>query len=130
MSEISFLEKTTHNETLDYLKSSDVVVLPSRFEGLSMFALEGLATGNLCLFSKTGGLIDLIDDNGFHFEPQSIETLADTLKSVSSLTDGQIVERKKSSLELFEKKFSDRVVAEKFMKVFEIVKSSNNLLID
>ena len=32
-----------------------------------MFAQEGLAKGNACLFAKIGGLVDMVHDNGFLF---------------------------------------------------------------
>ena len=117
---INFIDELTHEETLMYLKRSDLVVLPSRYEGLSMFALEALATGNALIFSRTGGLIDLVEDNGFFFEPQDIEGLADALTTMALKSDKEIMWMKKRSVDIFNRKFSPKIVAEKFNKILNL----------
>jgi len=119
---INFIDSLPHKEVINYLKKSDIVVLPSRYEGLSMFALEAIATGNLCIFSKTGGLVDLIDNNGYLFEPQNIEELAKILDRLSKMDKHEIEKMKKNSIELFNKKFAPHIIAEKFDKVYSIIK--------
>jgi glycosyltransferase involved in cell wall biosynthesis len=122
---ITFIQEMTHKEVIDTLKSSDVVVLPSRYEGLSMFALEGLATGNACLFSRTGGLIDMVDGNGILFEPQNIESIALTLTDLANLDSESLIEMKKKSIDICEEKFSSKVVAEKFQIIFDLIVSGH-----
>ena len=118
---IYFIEEMRHDEVLNTLSNSDVVVLPSRYEGLSMFALEGLATGNACLFSNTGGLIDMIDGNGVLFEPQNIESLVSALNELANFDIAHLEEMKKRSLDICNEKFSSRVVAEKFKTIFDVI---------
>ncbi len=118
---IIFIEEMPHKEVIEALKFSDVVMLPSRYEGLSMFALEGLATGNACLFSNTGGLIDMVDGNGFLFEPQNVESIAIALTELANLDSDNLVNMKKKSIKICEDKFSSRVVSEKFKVIFDIV---------
>ncbi len=118
---IIFIEEMPHKEVIEALKFSDVVMLPSRYEGLSMFALEGLATGNACLFSNTGGLIDMVDGNGFLFEPQNVESIAIALTELANLDSENLVNMKKKSIKICEDKFSSRVVSEKFKVIFDIV---------
>jgi glycosyltransferase involved in cell wall biosynthesis len=122
---ISFIEEMPHFEVIKTLKDSDVVILPSRYEGLSMFALEGLATGNACLFSKTGGLIDMVEGNGILFEPQNIESIAAALTDLANLDSASLIEMKKKSIDICEKKFSPKVVAEKFKTIFDVIVSGN-----
>jgi len=122
---IKFLESTTHDETLNLLNDSDVSVLPSRFEGMSMFALESIATKNLVLFSRTGGLIPLVKDNGFLVEPQNIEDLCEKIRLVIDFDRNEIEKMKENSLKLFNEKFSEKIVAEKFIKILNIIKSDN-----
>ena len=86
-----------------------------------MFALEGLASGNACLFSRTGGLIDMVDDNGILFEPQNIESLASALSVLASLDSESLIRMKKKSLDIFEKRFSSKVVAQKFSTIFDVI---------
>lgn len=121
---VHFIESLTHAETLNALKENDVIVLPSRYEGLSMFALEGLATGNVCLFSKTGGLIDMIDGNGYFFDPQDIESLSHALEKIALIPKEEIVEMKRRSLEICSQKFSSKVVSKKFQVIYDLIVNS------
>ena len=126
---ITFIEKMPHNEILEELQKSDVVVLPSRYEGLSMFALEALSTGNVCIFSKTGGLIDMVDGNGILFEPQNIHQLADSIEKVIRKPKEEIIQMKKRSIEICKNKFSPKVVSSKFNDLFKLVQESKQCLI-
>lgn len=120
-SNVKFIDSMPHDRVLDYLSDNDVVVLPSRYEGLSMFALEGLSTGNVCIFSKTGGLVDMIDGNGFFFEPQNIEELAECLTKASCLTSSELDMMKERSINLCNQRFSYKSVAEKFRLVLKVI---------
>lgn len=121
MSNIKFIETMAHEEVIRYLKESDVVVLPSRYEGLSMFALEGLSTGNVCLFSSAGGLVDMVDGNGILFPPQDIEKLAGALTVLANSGKEPLEAMKRKSVELCEEKFSPKIVSEKFKLIAEVV---------
>jgi glycosyltransferase involved in cell wall biosynthesis len=54
------------------IRDSDAILLPSRFEGLSMFALEGLSYFKPLIVANCGGLRDLICEPKITFEPQDI----------------------------------------------------------
>ncbi len=122
---INFIEGLPHKEVIEYLKNSDVVVLPSRYEGLSMFALESLATGNVCIFSNTGGLTDMIDRNGLLYEPQNIEELANAIETVLLADRKDILKMKKQSIEIARKKFSKEVISSKFKIIYELITFAN-----
>ena len=55
----------------DYLIASDVYLMTSKFEGLSIAAIEAMACGLPSILYNSPGLRDLIqdDDNGFLIEP-------------------------------------------------------------
>jgi glycosyltransferase involved in cell wall biosynthesis len=120
---ITFIDELPHLQTISFLKQSDIVVLPSRYEGLSMFALEGLATGNAVIFSKTGGLIDLVDGNGLSFEPQDIDSLAEALVKISNLPKDEIIKMKFKSIEIVKEKFTPSIVAKKFNYILNAIGS-------
>ncbi len=122
---VTFIDGMPHREIINELKCSDVVILPSRYEGMSMFALEGLAAGNACLFSRTGGLIDMVDDNGILFEPQNIESIASALTDLANVDSGSLIKMKKKSVDICEKKFSSKVVAQKFQNIFDVIVAGN-----
>ncbi|MER2493230.1 glycosyltransferase family 4 protein [Catenovulum sediminis] len=123
---VTFVDKLTHEEVLELLVQTDVAVLPSRYEGLSMFALEALYSSCLCLFSNTGGLKDLAceEKNGFFFETQNIEMLASKIKVISELDSSKLEQMKKNSKEHFDNFFSERIVSQKCIQVLDIVKAS------
>lgn len=120
-SNVRFIESLDHKSVLKMLIDNDVVVLPSRYEGMSMFALESLLTQNVVIFSKVGGLIELVDGNGFLFEPQNIEDLASCFIKLAELPIGRILEMKRRSLEIFKEKFSPEKVVESLKVLCKIL---------
>jgi hypothetical protein len=118
---IQFYENLTHVDCIDLLTEMDLVVLPSRYEGLSMFALESIALGKICLFSKTGGLVDLINENGYLYTPHSYYELSNSLKKIISLNRTELNQMKKKSLDLYNDKFSSEQVYNKFSFAFNII---------
>jgi len=127
-SEVNFIKKLPHQDIMQMLKDSDVAILPSRYEGLSMFALEALYNKCLCLFSNVGGLSDMVIDgyNGFLFEPQAIEELTLKLESISKMGSDEIETMKNNSLNVFEERFSDNVVSSKFNALYKLLKTVND----
>ncbi len=72
-------------EVAPYLGASDVFAFPSLFEALGLSLLEAAACGLPCLGSRTGGIVDVIEDgeSGFLIQPgnraawtASLETIA------------------------------------------------------
>ena len=62
--------------------SVDIVCLPSLHEGMSNVMLEAMSTGAVCVASRVGGAIDVIEDgvNGFLFAAGDEASLGDALK--------------------------------------------------
>jgi glycosyltransferase involved in cell wall biosynthesis len=61
------------------LKSSDIVVLSSHFEGLSLSSIEGLASGNPFVASDAPGLSDIVRGAGLLFPIGDDKALAQTI---------------------------------------------------
>ncbi|MFB6225759.1 MAG: glycosyltransferase [Candidatus Paceibacteria bacterium] len=65
--------------------SHDVVVVPSRWEGFGLVALEAMTAGKVVIASDVDGLSEFIDDeeNGFLFDQQEpVQSLKETIKFV------------------------------------------------
>lgn len=62
------------------LSASDVVVLSSHYEGLSLSSIEGLACGRPFVASDVDGLHEIVDGYGVLFEHENHVMLADEIK--------------------------------------------------
>jgi glycosyltransferase involved in cell wall biosynthesis len=101
---ITLYKSMPNTEVQQWLNKADVVLLPSWYEGVSMFALEALATANAVVFGKTGGLIDMVDGNGYLVEPNNVEELSNAIEQLVLTPD--LLEYKKRSVQLANQYFS------------------------
>jgi glycosyltransferase involved in cell wall biosynthesis len=71
----------TPDQVLSEFASSDLLVLPSRSEGLSVVGVQALGMGLAMLLSDAGGNLELVRDgeNGFLFPVGDVAALADRL---------------------------------------------------
>jgi glycosyltransferase involved in cell wall biosynthesis len=81
------------SDLVDAVKSSDVVVVPSRFEPFGIIALEAMAAGVPVVVSRVGGLAEIVDDSvdGLEVEPNDPDSIADA--TVRVLSDGAFASR-------------------------------------
>jgi glycosyltransferase involved in cell wall biosynthesis len=75
------------------IRASDVIVLPSLWEGLPLVSLESFAAGTPLIATHVGGLAEVVEDgvNGFLVPPGDSRSLGDKLVKV--LTDSHLAER-------------------------------------
>lgn len=67
------------NDVPVILKQSDVVVLSSHYEGLSLSSLEGMACGRPFIASDVDGLHEIVNGYGILFPHEDENTLADAI---------------------------------------------------
>jgi glycosyltransferase involved in cell wall biosynthesis len=69
----------------DYLRAGDVFAFPSLFEALGISLVEAAACGLACVGSRTGGIVDVIDDgrDGLLVRPGDVQELADALGTLA-----------------------------------------------
>lgn len=85
-----------------------------------MFALEALANGNAVIFSKTGGLIEMVDGNGFLVEPGNAEQLAACMQHL--ITHKNIRTLQEQSVRIAQNRFSEQVQLQQFMQLMKLMK--------
>ncbi len=66
-----------HEQIHEYYKKASVIVMPSKYEGLSLAALQGMASGMPLVAAKVGGLQEIVKHgyNGLLFNPGSVDEL-------------------------------------------------------
>lgn len=64
------------------LKTADIVVLSSHYEGLSLSSIEGMASGKPFVASKVAGLSEVVSGAGILFEQGNDKALAQVLENL------------------------------------------------
>ncbi|MGG2140287.1 glycosyltransferase family 4 protein [Symbiopectobacterium sp. RP] len=111
---VSIVRQMLHCEVLSYLSESRAVILASRFEGHSMFALEAIASGCIGLFSKAGALPLMVPNDRFLFNTQDSFDLLQKIKIFLNLDDDEIEKCCIEHSKWFENNFSQSKVLEYF----------------
>ena len=70
------------NDVAQLIQQCDVVVLSSKYEGLSLSSLEAMASGKPFIASNVEGIKEIVGDGALLFEPGNHEDLADKVKMV------------------------------------------------
>jgi glycosyltransferase involved in cell wall biosynthesis len=101
------------------LSSSDVVVIPSRFEPFGITALEAMAAGAPLAVSKVDGLAEIVQNevDGLQFLPEDIGGMAGAI--VRLVTDVPLTYALASNGREKAKRYSWSSVAEKTLEVYK-----------
>ncbi|MDD5463324.1 MAG: glycosyltransferase [Methylococcales bacterium] len=93
------------NVVQSYFESCDVFVIPSRWEGVPISALEALRAGRALIASRVGGLPELVTDgvNGILINKNSVDELVIAMRKIS---DQDVVAMGNASRERFENFFT------------------------
>ncbi len=88
-----------------YFETCDVFVMPSRWEGFGLSALEAMRAGRPVIASRVGGLPELVTDgvNGILIDPNSVDELVIAMRSIS---DQDVVVMGNASRQRFENFFT------------------------
>lgn len=120
-------------EMHEVYESTDISLIPTLYsEGTSLSCLEAMASGNVVIANRIGGLTDLIINgyNGYLIEPDE-ESMFETLNHI--LTNYEEVEKIKKRAVESAKVFNKSIWKDRWKKVlseFELKKSENNDLIE
>jgi len=81
---IKFLGEITHPKVYEYLKASDMLILPSLSEGLSNVLLEGLSQGIPIITTNVGGNPEIVihNENGFIVQERNSKAISDAIKKM------------------------------------------------
>jgi len=107
------------SELVAGLRSSDVVVVPSRFEPFGIIALEAMAAGVPLVVSRVGGLAEIVEDSvdGIEVEPNNPSAIA--AATVRILSDRELASRLATRGEEKAKTYSWENVARRTIGVYQ-----------
>ena len=74
---------------VDYLRASDVYVLPSERDALPTTVMEAMACGLPVVASRVGGIVDLVSprETGFLVDPRNVDHIAQALETLAADPD-------------------------------------------
>ena len=98
------------------LKTADVVVLSSKYEGLSLSSIEGMASGKPFLASNVPGLRDVVEGAGVLFEQGNAEELAS--KIIELMQNVKLYSQVEKACQERAKQYDIRVMVEKHIRLY------------
>jgi len=122
----TFLGFVRSPEIFSYFKSTDICVIPSRFETFGLVILEAMACSKPIVASNVGGIPYLIDDgkNGLLFESENVQDLAGKL--IFLLQNEEIRENMAQAGFKKAKEFSWDVIVNMTVELYEGVLGDNS----
>lgn len=116
--QITFIGKVPHKKVMEYMIATDIFVLPSLSEGLSIVCLEAMFSGLPIIATKVGGLPEVVKDgrNGFLVEPKNPEEMAEKVLLLLEKKDLRKRISKNNREEI--KKYDWRIIIDKLEKLY------------
>lgn len=78
----------------ELIKTSDIVIQSSHWEGFGLAAVEGMAAGKPVIASNVPGLANLVKDAGILFEKGNENDLAEKILAMESLDDYNLISQR------------------------------------
>ncbi len=118
---VRFKGYKTQAELPRIYRDAEVIVIPSRNEGLPRVALEAGACGAICVATNVGGIPETILDGvtGFLVDPESPAALAQAILRALSLPESQKRRMSVAARAHIEKHFSRAMMVAHYEQVFQ-----------
>lgn len=105
------------DDVKDVLKSVDLNILSTNYEGLPLIVLETLATGTLMLGSDIEGINSILKYNNLLFEKGNEIELAQKIENL--LYDKTLIKNSKEKIDKIIKEYSSKEMLEKYREIYE-----------
>jgi glycosyltransferase involved in cell wall biosynthesis len=115
--DINYLEGATDLELKKVFKESKIVLSASEAEGFGLPPLEGMANGCVPVVSDIPQHRETIASFGFFFNPDSLESLVETLSNAVRVSKEINVDLLAKMQEHIVNNFSENVISEKWFKL-------------
>ena len=139
--EIEFVEKNDlENENIHFLgkfdletisvffDSIDVLIIPSITEGGPLVAIEALAAGKVIISTAVGAMKDRLQNsqNNFWMDFNRFESLNEQINLLENMDRSEFNKIKKSNRELYFKRFSNKIIHQKYASLINEVLNTNS----
>ena len=120
---ITFLGWVTPEDVLNAFAQSDILVLPSRSEGLSVVGVQALGMGLAMVLSDAGGNRELVHDgeNGLLFPTGNIDALSTALKTF--IEDPSMLQSARRKSRELAQKFDLEVIIRQYEALFQMIEN-------
>jgi glycosyltransferase involved in cell wall biosynthesis len=109
----------TPQAVLDEFSRSDILFMPSRFEGLPVVGVQALASGLALVVGRAGGFVDLVSDseNGYIHDPEDADSMSVSLRTL--LADPSTLRRARQNSLARAEEFDIKRVVDAYEKLFK-----------
>lgn len=102
------------NDVERLMKTSDIIVIPSKWEGFGLVAVEGMACGKPVVASNVTGLSNVVGDGGI--KASSIDTF---VEAILSLEDGDVYDCYSTNAVCQSKKFGIEKTVDEYLMIYK-----------
>jgi len=88
-------------------RSCDATIVPSRWEGFGLVAVEAMARGKPVFASAVGGLVDIVE-HGRSGRLFALEQMDQALRDIDGLSDAALRQMGQAGRQIFEEKFTSQ----------------------
>lgn len=104
------------DELIAYYRACDAVVMPSRWEGMPLVALEAMREGKPVLAARREPLPEVVADGGILFEPENAAVLAAVLQKLDS---SELVRLGHRARVRYESRFQSQRMGEELRRLYQ-----------
>lgn len=108
-----------HREFLAVVAGADIVVVPSRFEGFGLTALEAMGLSKPVIASTAGGLPEVLGDTGRLVGVGDVAAIADAILELSRDHDGLRDTMGRAARARTETEFGLPAITERLIRIYE-----------
>ncbi|WP_433327185.1 glycosyltransferase family 4 protein [Spirillospora sp. CA-294931] len=124
---VRFVSGIDDEELGELLASAEVAVVPSRYEGFSLPAVEHMASGTPLVASRAGALPEVVGEAGILVEPGDVEELAATLRRLHDSPEAR-ADAGAAALARVQERFAWRAVAQATVEHYRTAIAQQNYL--
>lgn len=94
---VQMLGSVTHQRWLETLAASDILLMPSKYEGISIALLEAIATGVVPIVAKVGGQDEIVSADAGVLVPHTDDELREYVDAIGRLLSDPLTLKKMST---------------------------------